>query len=60
MIAADSNTCRTCHIETEIKVKRKRGQNAHKRALKRGQTCMECHNNLVHREVPIRPVIKKN
>ena len=54
MLAADSSTCRTCHIEEEIKPKRKRGQNAHKKALKRKETCMECHYNLVHREVELR------
>lgn len=54
MLAADSSPCRTCHIEEEIKPKRKRGQNAHKKALKKNQTCMECHTDLVHREVPLR------
>jgi nitrate/TMAO reductase-like tetraheme cytochrome c subunit len=50
----DSNTCRTCHIEAEIKPKRKRGQNAHKKALEEKQTCIECHDNLVHRYVELR------
>lgn len=50
----DSNTCRTCHIETEIKPKRKRGVNAHKKALENQQTCIECHDNLVHRYVELR------
>ena len=50
----DSNTCRTCHIEAEIKPKRKRGQNAHKKALEAKQTCIECHDNLVHRYVELR------
>lgn len=56
MLAADSSPCRTCHIEEEIKPKRKRGRNAHKKALKRKETCMECHYNLVHREVDLRPL----
>ena len=47
----DSAPCRTCHIESEIKPKRKRGQKAHKNALKNKETCILCHYNLVHREV---------
>ncbi len=50
----DSITCRSCHIESEIKPKRKRGQRAHERALENKETCIECHDNLVHREVPLR------
>ena len=50
----DSNTCRTCHIEGEIKLNSKRGVNAHKLALEERKTCIECHNNLVHRQVGIR------
>lgn len=47
----DSNTCRTCHVEAEIKPKRERGVNAHKLALEQNKTCIECHYNLVHRSV---------
>ncbi len=50
----DSATCRTCHIESEIKPKRKRGQRAHKSALENKETCIECHDNLVHRYVEVR------
>jgi nitrate/TMAO reductase-like tetraheme cytochrome c subunit len=50
----DSVTCRTCHIESEIKPKRKRGQKAHANALKNNETCIECHDNLVHRYVEVR------
>jgi len=50
----DGNTCRTCHIEGEIKFKRDRGVNAHKLALEEKKTCIECHNNLVHRPVEVR------
>ena len=35
-----------------IKPKRRRGQRAHANALKNKETCNECHDNLVHREVP--------
>lgn len=51
----DSVTCRSCHIESEIKPKRKRGQKAHKNALENKETCIECHDNLVHRQVDLRP-----
>ena len=50
----DSATCRTCHIEAEIKPKRERGVNAHKLALDDKKTCIECHYNLVHRSVDLR------
>ncbi len=55
LLAYDSITCRSCHIEAEIKVKRKRGQRAHANALKDKETCILCHYNLVHREVDVRP-----
>jgi len=47
-------TCRTCHVEAEIKFTRARGVNAHKLAIKEEKTCIECHNNLVHRPVDVR------
>lgn len=50
----DSVTCRSCHIESEIKPKRKRGKRAHANALKDKETCIECHDNLVHRYVEAR------
>jgi len=50
----DSVTCRTCHIEGEIELNTTRGVNAHKLALEENNTCIECHNNLVHREVRLR------
>ena len=50
----DSNTCRTCHIEADIKPKRKRGQRAHAKALENKETCVECHDNLVHRYIEVR------
>ena len=54
MYEYDSVTCRSCHIEAEIKPKRARGVNAHELALKEETTCIECHNNLVHRRVELR------
>lgn len=49
----DSVTCRSCHIEAEIKPTRIRGQNAHKSALENNDTCIECHDNLVHRYIEV-------
>lgn len=53
LLESDSVTCRGCHVEAEIKPKRKRGQNAHKKALENKETCIECHDNLVHRHVEL-------
>ncbi len=50
----DSSTCRTCHVESEIKPKRERGVNAHKKALDENKTCIECHYNEKHRRVDVR------
>ena len=50
----DSRTCRTCHIESEIKPKTERGVNAHELALKDKKTCIACHYNLVHRSVDLK------
>ncbi|NQV85190.1 MAG: NapC/NirT family cytochrome c [Rhodospirillales bacterium] len=55
----DSAPCRTCHIESEIKPKRKRGQKAHKNALRDKETCIVCHDNLVHKNVePLEDFLK--
>ena len=50
----DSNTCRSCHVESEIKPKRERGVNAHQKALDEQMTCIECHYNEKHRSVDVR------
>lgn len=50
----DSAPCRTCHIEEEIIPKEPRGQKAHEDALRDKDTCVECHNNVVHRYVEVR------
>lgn len=54
MFEYDSITCRPCHDELEPEPKRKRGKKAHKKALDKKLTCIECHLNLVHRQVDIR------
>jgi nitrate/TMAO reductase-like tetraheme cytochrome c subunit len=50
----DSETCRTCHIEEEIKPKEPRGQKAHEDALRDKDTCAKCHANVNHRYVDVR------
>ena len=50
----DSATCRSCHIMEEIVPETNRGKTAHKDAIANGETCIECHNNLVHRFVEAR------
>lgn len=50
----DSVTCRSCHVESEITPKSSRGQLAHRQALNRRQTCIECHYNMAHRQVELR------
>jgi len=51
MRAANTAACRSCHIEEDIKPKKKRGQRAHAEALEEKLSCINCHYNLVHREV---------
>jgi len=51
MRAANTAACRSCHIEADIKPKKKRGQRAHAEALEEKLSCINCHYNLVHREV---------
>ena len=50
----DSATCRSCHIMEEIVPETTRGKTAHKDAITNGETCIECHTNLVHRFVDVR------
>ncbi len=54
MRANDSVTCRSCHEETSIRPKRKRGKRQHEEARKSSMTCIDCHYNLVHEEIPAR------
>jgi cytochrome c-type protein NapC len=49
----DSVTCRSCHEESEIKPKSSRGQMAHRQAQRQGQTCIQCHYNMAHRQVEL-------
>lgn len=49
MKALDSLTCRTCHQNPRPLVES--GKAAHEKMATEGATCIDCHQNLVHREV---------
>jgi nitrate/TMAO reductase-like tetraheme cytochrome c subunit len=49
MKARDSITCRACHKDPRPPVEA--GKTAHKKMKTEGATCIDCHQNLVHREV---------
>jgi nitrate/TMAO reductase-like tetraheme cytochrome c subunit len=52
MLANDSKNCRTCHIMEAIQPEKVRGQRQHAEAREKGITCIVCHYNLVHKDVP--------
>jgi len=52
MLANDSKNCRTCHVMEAIQPERIRGQRQHQEARDKGITCIVCHYNLVHKDVP--------
>ncbi len=49
MKAQDSLTCRTCHKNP--RPPGKSAKTAHKKMQTEGATCIDCHQNLVHKEV---------
>ncbi len=58
LLKSDSATCRRCHNFENLVPSRDRGVNAHEKAKEKGKTCIECHYNLVHAEVPWEKGIK--
>jgi nitrate/TMAO reductase-like tetraheme cytochrome c subunit len=46
----DSSTCRACHKNT--KPPGVSAKAAHKKMETEGATCIDCHQNLVHKKVP--------
>jgi cytochrome c-type protein NapC len=50
---SDSRNCRGCHVMEKIKPAKKRGQRQHAEAIDRKITCIVCHYDLVHKEVPL-------
>lgn len=55
MFANDSKQCRTCHVMESIKPEKPRGQKQHAEAIEKKITCIVCHYDLVHKEVPPSP-----
>lgn len=53
MEATDSRECRTCHAfeAMDLDLQGRRSSMKHPRAMKEGQTCIECHKGIVH-ELP--------
>lgn len=52
MLENDSKNCHRCHVMEAIQPKLNRGKKLHAEAIKTGATCIECHYNLVHKDVP--------
>ncbi|MCB1801551.1 MAG: NapC/NirT family cytochrome c [Gammaproteobacteria bacterium] len=55
----DSATCRRCHVQEAIVGKRADTLEIHREETQ-GKTCVDCHINLVHREVPERATFKRD
>jgi len=51
----DSVTCRGCHDLAKISPRSARGRRAHEQARTGNRTCIECHFNLFHHVVALRP-----
>ncbi|MEJ2761080.1 MAG: NapC/NirT family cytochrome c [Gammaproteobacteria bacterium] len=52
LLDSNSANCKSCHTMAAIKPERVRGQNAHREAMKNGNSnCIACHYNLVHKKV---------
>ncbi len=53
MKANDSHECRSCHLfdAMDLEKQQRRAAKRHPKAIKRGQTCIECHQGIAH-EMP--------
>lgn len=49
--ATSAESCLPCHTLDDPVPEKKRGQRSHKQAEEEGLTCINCHYNLVHREI---------
>lgn len=49
---SDSRECRTCHsfVAMDLDEQGKQAANKHPRAMKKGQTCIDCHRGIAHTE----------
>ena len=52
MKASDSRECKTCHAfdSMDFDEQGKQARNKHPRAMKKGQTCIDCHKGIAHEE----------
>jgi|TARA_B100001964_G_C14094489_1_gene536344 nitrate/TMAO reductase-like tetraheme cytochrome c subunit len=51
MLIANSSTCRTCHVEDHTEYDTKPVSGLGQSTFGGGPTCIECHYNLVHRQI---------
>ena len=60
--ANDSLECRNCHdFESMMpEFQKPRARQQHLNAMEVGQTCIDCHINLVHRKVPERATFRRD
>ncbi len=56
MIATDSRECRSCHAydDMDLSAQDRSARKKHPRAVKDGETCIECHKGIAHEE-PMEP-----
>ena len=52
----DSSPCRVCH--KNVKPSSEDAEKKHKKMQTEGKTCIDCHQNLVHEEVPEEDIVK--
>lgn len=57
MAASDSRECRNCHTQEamDLEAQDSLAAKKHKRAFAKGETCIECHHGVAHRE-PVEPL----
>jgi nitrate/TMAO reductase-like tetraheme cytochrome c subunit len=50
-VANDSKFCRSCHAvdAMDMELQERRAARRHSQAAEKGQTCVECHNGIVHK-----------
>lgn len=56
MMASDSRECRSCHTAEamDLSAQTRSARKKHRRAERRGMTCIECHRGVAHKE-PVEP-----
>ncbi|MBI5893442.1 MAG: NapC/NirT family cytochrome c [Deltaproteobacteria bacterium] len=51
----DSATCRGCHVAEAMKSDNEDAMTAHKKMIEEKKTCIDCHFNLAHGKVEVKP-----